>query len=125
MAWPAAAFRLPPVAHVVGAARHDEVVLGPEEHVAAGQYLAAMLHGREIELVSESSASPPFRDDLAMYAKPGHTAIGIDLQPQVRKGNGGVDGEGVLRIALQRLFRQDLDSLCLRPPQCLDAILRR
>src|SRR6266496_2059681 len=52
----------PAIAHVAAAARQDQVVAGPEEHVARRENEPAVLDRREIHFASRSGESVPVRE---------------------------------------------------------------
>ena len=110
----ASPFRLPAIAHVQRAPRHDEIVFGPEEHVAACQDLRAVVRGGEIDLVRQSADALPVGDDPTMEAKPGHPTIGEDVETHVGESERMSDREDVLAIARELRLPENLDPLCFR-----------
>src|SRR2546425_6658912 len=90
---------LPPVSHVAGRSRHDEVQRLAEELIARGERHAAVLHRDEIDGGPRRRDLPPVRARLAPKAQPRHAAVGINLEPHVRKGRITRDGELVLGMA--------------------------
>src|SRR5262249_26647731 len=71
VARPAAAARLPAVAHVRGVARHDQVVARAEEAVAAVDDHTAVLDGGQID-VALTPQSLPVRHHFAVDTQPSH-----------------------------------------------------
>ena len=94
---PAAAPGLPAVAHVRGAAGHDQVLLRAEEHVARRHHDATVLDRGEIDEPrwSGASASPGPRG--RGRAKARDAAVGIDVEPEVSHAPVARDREQVLR----------------------------
>lgn len=74
--------RLPAVSHVLAAARQDQVVLGAEVLVAAGDGHATVLCGRQVEdgllVLGEN------RDRVAEQPEPRDTAVRVHVEPHVR-----------------------------------------
>ena len=93
-------------------AGHDQVVAVAEEHVAAGDDQAAVLHRREVDLAGGRTSRGQSGSDLAVDAQPRDAAVREDVEPQVgdaarcpfRIGN------RFLAVALERRARQDLDA---------------
>ena len=102
----AAPARLPAVAHVHGAAGHDQVVpIRRRTCRSHATTMPAVLGGREVDAPAPEArprpATRPVRHDLAVHAQARDAAVGIDVEPQVREALRRVDGELVLRAALE------------------------
>src|SRR5688572_31191629 len=96
MAGAATAFRFPAVAHVGGAARHDQVVTMSKEHVAARDHECAVFDGCEIDVAAGTFEPFPLRRDDAVNAQPRDAAVREDLEPQVCDPFVVLDGKRVL-----------------------------
>src|ERR1700686_2554097 len=94
----AAPASLPAGAYAAGGAGPYQIMVGAEEHVAAGEHLPAVLDRRQIELILQSTFAMPLRHHLAVHPQPRHAAVRINVKTQMREGVGGVDGEIVLGV---------------------------
>ena len=97
----AAAARLPPVAHVRRAIRHQHVARLAEEAIAAVDDVGAVRDGGEIDLRAAREERAPVGNRLAEHPQPRNAAIGINIETQMRVAPAIVDREGVLRVAAQ------------------------
>ena len=70
----AAAFCFPPVAHVLGATGHDQIVHRTEKHVATGERHSAIFDGREIDQFAWFQLAP-VGDNYAVDAKTRYAAV--------------------------------------------------
>ncbi len=109
----AAAARLPTAAHVVRAAREQEVVARAEEHVAADQRPRAVFQRGKIDQAAEALQLAQIGQHFAVHPEPRNAAVGKDVEAQVGEAAAVADGEFVLAIALQRRAREDFDPLRL------------
>src|SRR5678809_1860 len=83
MTWATPPFRFPAVAHVYRTAGHDQVVTVTEEHVAAGEYEAAVFYCGEID-VATAFELIPIRHDLDINAQPRDATGQIDFETKKR-----------------------------------------
>ena len=81
---PAAPFGFPAIAHVRGAARHNQIMTMAEKHIAARKHQPAILDGPKIDLSANLFQAIPIRHDFAVNAQARHAAIGVDFETKVR-----------------------------------------
>src|ERR1051325_5944015 len=109
MAWTAAAFRFPSIAHVCGSARHNHVVTMSEKHVATGENQTAVLNGRQVSVAAQTFHSLPIGGYLTKDSKPRYTAIRKDCEAKMSDTLAVVDRKGIKRIAGQRHLWKNRD----------------
>src|SRR5712692_10177177 len=73
-----------------------------------------MLDRCQIDLVLQAALAVPLRYDLAMDAQPGHAAVRIDVEFDMRKCIRIIDRETVFEISLELRLRKNLDPVAQR-----------
>ena len=71
-----------------------------EKHVAAAEYQPAIFNSRQVD-IAELPEFVPIRQDLAVDSQPGHAAVWINLEAQVRESIFTLDGKRILRISCE------------------------
>ena len=107
VARPATAPRFPAVVHSPGRTRQDQVVAVSEEHVARRQHHPAVLERGQVEIAAAREAFQ-VGEDYPVNAQARDTAVGKDVQPDVRRAAPAADLEGVLAVSAQCRPRQNL-----------------
>ena len=77
------ALRFPAVAHVCGAARHDQIVPISKEHITARKNQPAVFHCRKIDLAAELFQAIPVGKNLAIDSQTRYAAIRINLKTKI------------------------------------------
>src|SRR6185503_1758959 len=105
MAWTTPPLCFPAVAHVCRAAGHDQVVSVTEEHVATGEYEAAVFDCCEIDVATAFELFPIWHD-LAIDAQPCDAAVRIDFETEMCDSFVVLDRKCIFGIATERHLRE-------------------
>ena len=79
-----------------------------KKHVAAGEDQSAILDGSKINVAANAFKSLPIWNNFAVDSQARHSAIGINLETQMRKTLFTLHRKRVLRVARERELWQEL-----------------